>query len=185
MKKILLAVIAVLALTSCAKEKDPYRVSLENAIIEKLGDGTKVYIETFERVDSTTFGKELEYRQHIMDLRLQQNLKLLDKYRKQGLQSTAQMKREAILHDQEVIAGLADMAENLGELKDKVAYYDYHFTGRASRNGSKAEYKDYYCTITPEGEVINIDSSVKTLHKPMGRVIPGYLDLVKNGEDQE
>lgn len=184
MKKYILAAGVILALAACVPEKDLYKVSLENAIREKIGQDAKIGFEVFERIDSTTFGKELEYRRHIFDLRLEQNTKLLAKYTKDRLLSSAQTKREAILHDNEVIEGLAAMSDGLGELRDQVAYYDYHFTCTASLHGSRAEFKDYYATITPEGEVINMDSSLKTLHKPMGRVIPGYLELV-SGEDQQ
>ena len=184
MKKTLILAATALSLAACTSQKDPYQVSLENAIVEQLGEGTKVKIESFQRIDSTTFGKELAYRRKVFDLRLAQNVKLLDKYNRQGLPNSAQGKRGAILHDHEVIDGLAQMAETLGDTLDMIAYYDYKFTGRVSLNGSKAEYRDYYAVITPDGKVYNIDSNLKTLHKPMGHVIPGYVELVQ-GDDAE
>ena len=172
------------ALAACAdKSKDPHLLALENEIISRLGEGTNVTIEVFTRIDSTTFGEELKYRREVFDLRLQQNMRLLEKYKAGGLVNSAVAKRNAINHDHEVIAGLAEMERTLEPILGNVAYYDYCFSGTAKKKGAKSVYKDYYVSITPEGEVVSIDSNPKTLHKTLGRLIPGYLELVKNDEE--
>ena len=185
MRKSFIFAAALVLAAACTPEKDPFQLALENAIAEKYGEGTKVRIEICERVDSTTFGQELAYRQKVFDLRLAQNQKLLTKYRDQGKPNAAQKKREAILHDNEVIAGLAQMSETLGAKLDEIAYYDYCFSGRVTLNGSSKELKDYYATVTPEGEVMNFDAHQKYLHKPMGHIIPGYVELVKGDDSEE
>ena len=185
MKKSLIIAAALVLAAACTPEKDAFQLALENAIAEKYGEGTKVRIEICERVDSTTFGQELEYRQKVFDLRLAQNQKLLVKYRDQGKPNAAQMKREAILHDNQVIEGLARMHDELGAKLDEIAYYDYRFSGRVTLNGSSKELKDYYATVTPEGEVMNFDAHQKYLHKPMGHIIPGYVELVKGDDSEE
>lgn len=185
MKKILLIAAAVAGLTACTSTpKDPHLVALEDAIVKQLGEGTKVTIETFQKVDSTTFGEELDYRQEVFDLRLKQNMKLLEKYKKGGYVKTAVEKRNAINHDHEVIAGLAEMERTLEPILDNVAYYDYCFSGSAKKEGARSVYKEYYASITPEGEVVSISSDKRTLHKALGRVIPGYLELVKGDEGE-
>ena len=185
MKRTLLVIFFAAALTACATQpKDPQLKALETEIANRLGEGAKARIESFAKVDSTTFGEELKYRQEVFDLRLKQNMKLLEKYKKGGFVQTAVDKRNAINHDHEVIAGLAEMERTLEPILGNVAYYDYCFSGQATKDGAKAVYKDYYASITPEGQVVSIDSNKKTLHKALGRVIPGYLELVK-GDDEE
>ncbi|MBO4570613.1 MAG: hypothetical protein J5699_01645 [Bacteroidales bacterium] len=185
MKKLaLLITVFVAALSACTKEKDPYLAALETEIAGRLGEGAKVNIEIFSLIDSTTFGEELKYRQEVFDLRLKQNMKLLERYKQGGFVNSAVDKRNAINHDHEVIAGLADMERSLEPILGNVAYYDFCFSGSAKKGDSRAVYKEYYASITPQGEVVSIDSNKKTLHKALGRVIPGYLELVK-GEDAD
>ena len=183
MKKIFLLIFIAAALTACTQPKDPQLAALETEIANRLGEKAKVRIESFTKIDSTTFGEELKYRQEVFDLRLSQNMKLLERYKQGGFVNSAVDKRNAINHDHEVIAGLAEMERTLEPILNNVAYYDYCFSGVARQGESKAVYKEYYASITPEGEVVSIDSNLKTLHKTLGRVIPGYLELVKGEED--
>lgn len=185
-KSFIIAAAAVLSIAAaCTQEKDPFQVAIENAIAEQYGEGAKVRIEVCERVDSTTFGQELEYRQKAFDVRLSQNQVLLAKYRDQNKQISAQKKREAILHDNEVIAGLAQMEETLGEKLNDIAYYDYRFSGRVKLNGAERQFVDYYATVTPECEVFNFGGQLKAVRRVMGQILPGYLELVKGDDGEE
>ena len=85
MKRTLLLIFFAAALTACTTQpKDPQLEALETEIANRLGEGAKVRIESFAKVDSTSFGEELKYRQEVFDLRLKQNMKLLEKYKKGG-----------------------------------------------------------------------------------------------------
>ena len=126
----------------------------------------------------------IRYKEHVHEMKGKFQMGNFDKYKKGGFVQTAVDKRNAINHDHEVIAGLAEMERTLEPILGNVAYYDYCFSGQATKDGAKAVYKDYYASITPGGQVVSIDSNKKTLHKALGRVIPGYLELVK-GDDEE
>lgn len=184
MKKFITILATVALAASCGQQKqaDPFKAALESEIKSQLGEDTRVSFEVFERVDSTTFGEELAYRREVFDLRRSQNVKLFKKYKSAGQVESAAAKQKAIGHDDEVIAGLAQMNESLAGILGDIAYYDYHFTCKASSGSARAEFRDYYATITPNLEVMSIDRSKKTLHKSLGRVIPGYLELVKSDD---
>jgi hypothetical protein len=48
------------------------------------------------------------------------------------------------------------------------------------------QFRDAYISITPDGRVISMTAERRDLHKGAGRVIPGYLELLKGaGEDDE
>lgn len=181
---IILAVAGLCAVACKQAPKDPFQVALENEILARVGSDAKVKIDVFERVDSTTFGKELDYRQEVFALRRSQNEKLFKKYKAGGLPNSASARRNAINHDNEVIEGLAKMEETLAPILGDIAYYDYHFSGKAWTKTAQSTYQDFYATITPEGKVMSIDNSKKTLHKTLGRVIPGYMELVKSDEEE-
>ena len=183
MKKIFLLLFVAAGLVACTQTKDPFQKALETEIANRLGEGAKVKIEAFNKIDSTTFGEELKYRQEVFDLRLQQNMKLLERYKQGGFVNSAVNKRNAINHDHEVIAGLAEMEHTLEPILGDVAYFDFCFTGTARKGDARSVYKEYYASITPDGKVVSIDSNPKTLHKALGRVIPGYLELVKGEEE--
>lgn len=185
MKRLFYAIVAAAVLASCAPKQpaDPFQAALVSEIRAQVGSDAKVAFEMFERVDSTTFGEELTYRRGIFDLRRAQNEKLFKKYKAAGQPNSAAAKRNAINHDDEVIAGLAQMSESLAGILGDVAYYDYHFTCKVKAGNAKAEYRDYYATITPDCKVMSVENSQKTLHKSLGRVIPGYLELVKSEDE--
>lgn len=187
MKRLLYIVAATALLASCAPSQpvDPFQAALETQIKSQIGEDAKVTFELFERVDSTTFGEELSYRREVFDLRRAQNEKLFKKYKAAGQPNSAAAKRNAINHDDEVIAGLAAMSESLADILGNVAYYDYHFSCRVKSGSAKADYRDYFATITPDCEVMSIENSRKTLHRTLGRVIPGYMELVKSDDDDE
>lgn len=180
---IILAALGLCAAACTQAPKDPFQTALENEIIARTGEGVKVKIDIFERIDSTTFGEELAYRQEVLNLRRSQNEKLFKKYVNERKPNSAAAKRNAINHDNEVIEGLARMNETLAPILGDIAYYDYHFSGKAWTKDAQSTYQDFYATITPEGKVMSIDNSRKTLHKTLGRVIPGYLELVKSDDD--
>lgn len=182
---IMLAALGLCAAACTQASKDPFQMALENEIIARTGDDVKVKLDVFERIDSTTFGEELAYRQEVLNLRRSQNEKLYRKYVNERKPNSTAAKRNAINHDDEVIEGLAKMNETLAPILCDIAYYDYHFSGKAWTKDAQSTYQDFYATITPDGRVMSIDNSRKTLHKTLGRVIPGYLELVKSDDDAQ
>ena len=93
-------------------------------------------------------------------------------------------KYKAIESDKRIIEALAKMAEELGAKAGEIAYYDYHFSGKAETADKLTEFTDYYaCIAAEDNAILSMENSTKGLHKTLGRVLPGYINLVK-GEEQ-
>ena len=189
MKKLAIIAGVALCLCSCGGKKtaDIYREALSAEIVRLTGADAKVRIDRFERMDSTTFGQELEHRMGVFAERESQNRMFHEKYTAGGMPRNAEKKRLALIKDAEVRAGLESIAARLAESDslDVVAYYDYRFSGKAVSAGCETVFEDYYATITPDGKVLSINNSAKGLHRALGRVIPGYAPLVGLGPEEE
>lgn len=184
MKKTVVITALAACLCSCTGNKtaDPFVGALESEIIRLVGADAKVSFNNVERIDSTTFGQELENRIKAMETRQKQNQKFLDQYNLKGQRQSAAAKSEALIKDAQVIAGLnaikarMDAADSL----DIVAYYDYHFSGSARCEGQETAFPDNYASISPDGVVLSLNDSQKGLHNALGKVIPGYKELLKS-----
>ena len=187
MKKIILAFAAVLTIAGCSgnqKVKSEAQMALEQEITRLTSPDAKVVITLFEKIDSTTYGEELEYRQKAFETKLSQDTKFYEKYRSSGMRVNMDKKYKAIESDKRIIEALAKMAEELGAKAGEIAYYDYHFSGKAETADKLTEFTDYYaCIAAEDNAILSMENSTKGLHKTLGRVLPGYINLVK-GEEQ-
>lgn len=183
--KAFLKIAMVLAIvSSCApKAEDPALTALKNKICGLVGEDAKIRVYSFEKIDSTTFGQELDYRIEVMNARYKQNMKLYDKYISENKSNNAALKLDVAKKTSTVIKGLEGLKESMGDKLDEVAYYDYKFSGKAEGGESYLDFPEAYATITPEGEVMTLETELKKLHKTMGRVIPGYMEIVKGEEE--
>ena len=183
MRKIAFITVLAACLCSCTGNRtaDPFVGALESEIIRLVGADAKVSFNSVERIDSTTFGQELDNRIKAMETRQKQNRKFLDQYNMKGQKKSAAAKSEALIKDEQVIAGLNAIKERLAAADSLgiVAYYDYHFSGSARCEGQETAFPDNYASISPDGVVLSLNDSQKGLHNALGKVIPGYTDLLK------
>ena len=188
MKRFLLILAAAAALVACGnapKVSDPLQDALEAKIKALTSEDAKVTFFKFEKVDSTTFAQELAHRRGQFELRLSQNEKFYGEYKAKGMQNNMDKKAKAIANDKRVLEGLSTIEESLEGRMDDVAYYDFCFSGKAESKDGQTDFTDYYASITPEGEVLSVEPSTKGLHKSLGRVLPGYTELVKGSDGEE
>ena len=187
MKKILMVAALLAAMVSCApKQTDPLEQALIDNILQSVGEEGKIKVYKMEKIDSTTFRTELERKFKIYNLKIEQNRKFYDTYMKEGKPKNAALKSEAISKDQAILKGLEAIQESLSERLDDVAYYDYRFSASGNFKTSKATYNDYFCAITPSGEVLGVNPDQNTIHKGTSAVIPGYKELLAGaGEEEE
>lgn len=178
-----MAVTLVLTASCSTKEKDPAEAALRAKIESIIGEGAKVSLYTFELIDSTTYGQELEFRIGMIETRLAQNEKLIEKYKRENKPNNAKAKIEAASKDRVVLDGLKSLRDSIADISDDVAYYDYAFSGKASGKEKTMDFPKAYASITPNWEVLSMDTETKLLHKALGRVIPGYLEII--GADVE
>ena len=185
MRKIFVS-IAVLALAFACKpvQENPLETALRAKITESVGEGAKIDLRLFEITDSTSVGKELEYRKGLFDVRLSQNIKLFEKYSRNNQTRSAAEKLQAIESDKRIIEGLRLLEDDISDCLEDIAYYYVHFSGSATLDGAVTEFKDYYAAISPSGEVLSVSPQMKGLHTSLGRTIPGYRELLK-GSDSE
>ena len=186
MKRALLFTAALVLLASCSgKPADPVEEAITSEIITNMSEGfTDVKIYKVEKIDSTTFGQELERRRHLFETKREVDEKYMNKYIAAGKPKNAAAKEESMKKDQVIIQCLDSLAITLSDILDEVAYYDYKFSAQAKGQNSSMEFRDSYAAITPDYEVIGMTAKEKDLHKGLGKVIPGYLEILK-GEPEE
>lgn len=187
MKHISILAVAALCIAACSpKAEDPALSAVKAKVGSLVGEGAKVTMNTFELVDSTTFGQEIEHRIKVQEAALKQNQKYYDQYRGNNMMVNAEKKKAAMDRNKELIKGIQALAEQLGPEKlASVAYYDYKFSGSVTAtDGAKTVFNEYYASLSPENEVLCVESQLKGLHKALGRVIPGYTALFKGGEEE-
>lgn len=186
MKRTVLISAALVLLVSCGqKTTDPVEEAIVKEITENLQEGfTTVKIYNYELVDSTTFRQEFEHRKKAFEARRQSDEKFLLQYSREGKRQNAAIKQKSYIKTLSIIDGLDSLEMASSAILDDVAYYDYMFNGMAKGPDSSMEFTDTYVTITPDGRVMSMTSNKKDLHKSLGRVIPGYMDIVQ-GESEE
>ncbi|MDO5443681.1 MAG: hypothetical protein Q4G10_08425 [Bacteroidia bacterium] len=186
MKRLFYAAAALAVFVSCGqKVSDPVQEAIVKEITENLQEGfTTVKIYNCELVDSTSFRQEFEHRKKAFEARKSSDEQFLLKYSREGKRQNAAIKQESYIKTISILQGLDSLETAMSSILDETAYYDYRFSGMAKGPDSSMEFKDTYVTITPDGRVMSMTSNPKDLHKSLGRVIPGYLDLI-DGEAEE
>lgn len=182
----ILAAAAALLLVSCApKTPDPVEQAICTEISAMPQGFTKVSVTSYERVDSTTFAQEFERRVKLFEAKRDADSKFLLKYLQEGKNRNAAIKNESYVRDLMILKGLDSLRAVCADIMDQVAYYDYVFDADASGEEGKMYFRQANAAITPDYQVIGMTSQQKDLHKGLGKVIPGYLELVKGAEDEE
>lgn len=182
---IILAALA-LCLAGCGQKPDMYREALETEIIRLVGADAKVTFNTFERIDSTTFGQEVDNRIKAFTTKLNQDRKLYENYKSKGMVKNTEGKKKAVEMDEKILAGMEMLRQRIADADslDVVAYYDYHFTGSAKSSEGVTEFNNNYAAITPDGKVLSMNDALKGLHNALGKTIPGYMNLIKDKSDE-
>ena len=186
MKSSILIAASLLLLVSCGGgTPDPVREAIKGEIMGNMSQQfTDVYVNSFEKVDSTTFRTELERRKTVFTTKRDADSDLLIKYMSEGKKKNAELKSESYRKDLLILQGIDSLEVALAGILDDIAYYDYKFSADAKGDGMKMQFRNAYISITPDGRVISMTSERRDLHKSTGRVIPGYVELVKGaGED--
>ena len=186
MKRPLSIIVSAIALILCSctsGQMDIRQAAIEQDIIRQVGGNAKVSFDIFEVIDSTTYSAELQHRQKVFEIKKDQDTKLLMEYIAKGMRNNSAKKQLAIQNDLRVLAALDSLAGVIAPYASDIAYYDCHFSGRAKTPDGITEFKDYYACVTPSGEVMCILPTTKGLHSTLGRVLPGYLDLVQSSDD--
>ena len=191
MKIIHLATVCLCAaalLSSCGGGK-PVLSETQQAVVEALSrdmDGELDFqFDSFEKIDSTTIGTEVDRRIDAFTTVLLQNYRLYNGYVAAKKNKNAAKKQKSIELDTEMLRMLQEYKGSLGADSLNIAYYDYKFSGQGKENGVTHIYKETYAAITPEGEVIAVSSSLKNLHTATGKVIPGYSAILAGIPDDE
>lgn len=182
---IILTIFLAALLAGCNPEATDYRqAAIEQYIIRQTGSDAKITFDCFEVIDSTTFAAELEHRKKVFEIKKEQDTKLLMEYLDKGMRNNTIKKQLAARNDLRVLAALDSLTGVIAPYATDIAYYDCHFSGRAKAGDLITEFIDFYACVTPSGEVMCLLPTSKGLHNTLGRVLPGYIDLVKSSEDE-
>lgn len=168
-------------LASCGgKAPSPVETALNAAIAENLGQELKsVSYASLDKIDSTTFGQELEKRRAVLEQKVKSEEELYVKYKTQGKSTNAGIKLEAVNKAKASLVRLDSLALTLSDKMDEVAYFDYTFTAAVKGVEKDVTFKDAWALITPDLKVLGLATSQKSVHKGSGKVIPGYVEMLK------
>lgn len=176
--KIILAALVPLVLAiSCSKPESFEQKAIRAKLAESVGEITSMSFNYIEKIDSATFGDEIQARTKAFLLKSSQDKSFHGKYLAKGQLAKAQEKLEALQKDSKYVLMLDSIKTAMADRLDEVAYYDYKFSATGKSGDSKFEAIDWYACITPEGEVLSLVQEKKNLHKGTGTVIPGYSDM--------
>ena len=183
MKKIAIIPIVALTMVSCAQSEplDVYQQSIATEIVRLVGPDAKVEFEVCERIDSTTFGGELDFRTGLIEARRNQNLHLSEMYAGQKKRTNARLREEIAQKDAIVLGGIDSLRVRLaaGDSLDIICHYDYHFSGEAKTADGTTVFSDYYACLAADGTLLSFTNEKRKLHYGVGKVIPGYLTVLK------
>ena len=175
-------------LSSCGRGK-PVLNETQNAIVQALAEDMEgdldFRFDSFEKIDSTAMGTEVDRRIDAFTTVLLQNYRLYNGYVAANKNKNAAKKQESIELDTKMLRLLQEYKQELGADTLKVAYYDYKFSGEGMNDGVKHIYKETYAAVTPDNRVIAVSSSLKNLHSATGKVIPGYSELLAGAPDDD
>ena len=176
---------AALVMTACGqKTADPVQDAIELYIFDKMPElYTEVSFNTLEKVDSTTFREEFDHRKKAFEARRASDEKFILKYTGEGKPKNAALKTESYKNTLRIIEGLDSLELASSSILDEIAYYDYKFSATAKGPDGRMDFEDAYACVTPDHRVMAMTSNLKDLHKSLGRVIPGYLEIVKGEEE--
>lgn len=176
---------AVILCISCTVEQDPIATAIGKELLKDVPEGGKFRMDRMEKIDSSTFRTEFGRRTELFETKANADFKLYNDYFERGLRQNVARKLADIDRDRMIVDSLKVMLERMGDDADKVAFYDICFSAEASVGGASQILTDCYASVTPDGEVLCITRDRKDLHKTTGKVIPGYLELIKEDDSLE
>lgn len=185
MKLRYLAVAAAAILAAACSPKapsDPLEASLRAAVIEKIGADAKLTLNSFARTDSVTFSQLLATRRKAFEVKLDQDTKYYEKYKAQRMENNAKKHQSAIAKTNAILADFQKLEEGLAGRMDEIAYYDLAFSGQAKSASGTISLDGYNAVVTPDGQVMAIQAGTKGIHQGLGKLIPGYTELIKGEE---
>lgn len=188
MKSIAVIPILALCLVSCARDGQQFDVferAIETEVVRLVGADAKVEFSVCERIDSTTFGEELEFRTDLINARMEQNLWLSELYQSQKKPTNARLRSEAAQKDSEVLVGIDSIRLRLAaaDSLDIICHYDYHVAGSARTADGITSIPDHYACLSADGTLLTFTQERRKLHYGVGKVIPGYIRALKRGGD--
>lgn len=183
LRYLVLAAAAILA-ASCSPKapSDPLEVSLCSAIAGKAGADAQVSLEGFTRTDSVSFAQLLDLRRKAFELKLAQDTKFYEKYKSEHMGVNAKKHQDAMVRTKNILAGFNVLEAGLAGRMDEIAYYDCAFSGQVKSAAGTMPLDGYNAVVTPSGEVVAIQAGTKNIHSGLGKLIPGYTELIKGEE---
>lgn len=174
-------------LVACGgRASDPVQEAIRGEIMGNMSqEFSDVTINFVEKIDSTTFRQELDRRKKAFTLKRDADSELLLKYMSEGKRRNATIKSDSYKQDLAILQGLDSLEAAHAAILDDIAYYDYRFSADAKGQGLKMQFRNAYISITPDGKVISMTAERRDLHKGAGRVIPGYIELVKGSDEDD
>lgn len=174
--------LATLAVCACGGIEEPaYRASVRDKIVSETGcrPGDVIFTDC-EICETVKFGDEIARRKEIFVYRIKVNEKMMDDYVKERKRTNARLKAESIEADRLLLSRLDSLERAHSDILDKVEYYDCRFSARVKLDRySTYEFRDAHAALDADWKLFAMSSSQKDLRLGMGKLFPGYEELLK------
>lgn len=174
------AAIILLAAVSCAKKEVPAERQAVIGMIENVSSEIqKIAFTTFEQVDSTTVGKELERRKALFRSKVRIEGRYVKNYEEQNKVNNAAKHRKSLEQAEAILAELEEYGKTLESCLDSILYRTYNFSCTGTHtDGSSFRCDDMFVNILPDGTACNLTSD-RNYHTGMGKTLPGYKAILE------
>lgn len=168
------------------REYGPVEKVIVDAIVERYPDCLDVEFSSLVKVDSTTYGQEIQRRRDLFEYKLKADGKLRERFRAARMRTNMRRKDGDMANDTRILAGIDSLEAALAPVLGDIAYYDYRWSAVAHLKDSDVTCTDMYANVSPDLTFCRLVVKAGEVHKGMGRIIPGYMELLRGGsEDTE
>lgn len=187
MKRLLIISAAVILLAGCTPKPSytPLQKAVVDYVAESVGPDAKLSFNSIEVADSLTYGQLYEQRVKAFRVKLDQDIKFVNRYKSKKMPVNADKHQKSVEKDKTILSALEKM--DISDIADNIVCYDMVFSGKADSPSQTTVFEEFYAAVTPDGKILATNDSKKGLHKGFGKYLPGYTEILRSvgGEDDE
>lgn len=171
--------LAAIILASCGNKMTPEQEKIIDLISQTNAEVKGATFLSFELVDSTTVGQELERREALFVSKANIEERNALKYESRNMPVNAKKHRASQQRALAAVDGVKEIRANLAGNINDVLYRTYKFSCKGMfTDRTKFQCEDMYANITIDGSACNLTNDTN-YHKGMGRYLPGYIEMLK------
>lgn len=187
-KEVLIILAAALLPFAACRQAEDAQAALKEALVEKI-KAANPQLESFriskvELKSKVLFKNELERRIDLMNSKVKAENSFLDKYK--GYPKATEKHLKSLNTTEAIIRELELYRTANAAKADSLVYYVISFTGSGrTKDGASVPDTEMLATVSTENLVYNLIPAGGNPYKGMGRVLPGYDEILKKHRAEE